>query len=335
MKRILLLTTGGTIASGMSEGALRPMLGSEALLRSAPELREGRQVDTLDLMSLDSSNIQPEEWQSIARAVYRALPDYDGVVITHGTDTMAYTASMLSFMLQGLRKPVVLTGSQMPVDQPLSDARGNLNAAFAAADAGLPGVSLAFDHRLLCGCRAVKVRTKGFDAFESVNAPLLGEVTADGLRLAPDWRNGLFAEAETQTALYDRLSTEVFLIKLIPGTDPDLFFKLAELGCRGLVLETFGAGGLHFIRRDLLPRLRELTEAGISVAACSQCLYETSDFSVYETGQRLLDCGVIPGRDMTTEALVTKLMWAPGQTRDAQQVRAVFDRNLAGEVSLP
>ncbi len=331
MKKILLLTTGGTIASGGDDEGLRPQLPGEALLEAVPALRRNFDITTLDLLNLDSSNIQPEEWQAIARAAFRVLPEYDGVVITHGTDTMAYTASMLSYMLRNIEKPVILTGSQMPVDRLLSDAPGNLATAFAAAASGLRGVGVAFDHRVIRGCRAVKVRTLGFDAFDSVNASPLAVVDADGFHILPDT---LTPPVSGSPELLDRLSTDVFLLKLIPGTDPEIFTRLTEHGTRGLVLETFGAGGLHFMRRNLLSRLRELTENGVCVAACSQCLYETSDFSIYEVGRRLLDCGVIPGRDMTSEALVTKMMWALGQTEDPAEIRRIFDTNLAGEVTI-
>lgn len=334
MKKILLLTTGGTIASENEGSGLRPGIPGEGLLSAVPALRGTCEITTVDLLNLDSSNIQPEEWQQIAQATFRALPDFDGVVITHGTDTMAYTASMLSYMLKNPDKPVILTGSQMPVDRLLSDAPGNLATAFAAACSNLRGVGIAFDHRVICGCRAVKVRTLGFDAFESVNAPPLAQVDANGLHLLPDTRGGAYFRGTDAPQLCTELSTQVFLLKLIPGTDPNIFSLLRQNGCRGLVLETFGAGGLHFMRRDLLPKLRELTQAGVSVAACSQCLYEKSVFSIYEVGRMLLDCGVIPGRDMTSEALVTKMMWALGQTDDPEQVRRIFDTNLAGEVSL-
>ncbi len=331
MKKILLLTTGGTIASGGGDGRLRPQLPGRALLDAVPALERRFDITHRDLLNLDSSNMQPEEWQTIARAVFAALPDYDGIVVTHGTDTMAYTASMLGYMLCNIEKPVVLTGSQMPVNRLLSDAPGNLSLAFEAAASALRGVCIAFDHRIIRGCRAVKVRTLGFDAFESVNAPYLAELDAGGLHLLPD---RLTPAPDGPPELRDRLSTRVFLLKLIPGTDPELFPLLVKNGTRGLVLETFGAGGLHYMRRNLLSKLRELTDSGVCVAACSQCLYETSDFSIYEVGRLLLECGVIPGRDMTSEALVTKMMWALGQSDDPGQVHRIFGKNYAGEVTL-
>lgn len=330
MKRILLMSTGGTIASKPGQNGLEPQMASAQLLEYVSELQKLYEIDCRDVLNLDSSNIQAEEWRTIAGAVAEALPDYDGIVITHGTDTMAYTASMLSFMLQNLKKPVVLTGSQLPIDALLTDARNNLFTAFAAVDSGIRGVSIAFNRKIICGARAVKVRTLGFEAFESVNAPYLGEIFAGGMRVyqpAPGPEQQPFA-------LKDDICPDVFLLKLIPSTNPRIFRALSRMNYRGVVLEAFGAGGLHFIRRDLLSELQSLTGQGISVVACSQCLYEPSDFSIYEVGQRMLDQGVIPGRDMTTEAAVTKLMWALGQTRDPQKVRRIFDRCCAGEVNL-
>lgn len=332
MKKVLLLTTGGTIAARSGAKGLEPQLASDGLLSYMSDLTDYYRIDAKDILNLDSSNIQAEEWQTIAHAVWEGLEDYDGIVITHGTDTMAYTASMLSYMLQNLKRPVVITGSQMPIDNLLTDARNNLYTAFSAVDSEIPGVSIAFNHKIINGCRAVKVRTMGFEAFESVNAPCLGEVYANGLH-----RNNStirLPDYSRPTLLRDRLSSDVFLLKLIPGTNPDIFDMLMELNYRGIVLEAFGVGGMHFVRRNLLPKLKMLTERGISVVACSQCLYESSDFSIYEVGQRLLDCGVIPARDMTTEAVVTKLMWALGQTEDPNGVRDIFNTNYAGEVTL-
>ena len=332
MKKVLLLTTGGTIASQGGEEGLTPSMASAELLRYMADLRQYYEIETLDLLNLDSSNIQAEEWQIIARAVYHALDRFDGVVITHGTDTMAYTAAMLSYMLQNLKKPVVLTGSQVPIDSLLTDARNNLYLAFAAVDSGIPGVTVAFNRKIIGGCRAVKVRTMGFEAFESVNAPHLAEIYSNGMRCYREF----IREPDhcAPTLLKDSVCQDVFLLKLVPGTRPEIFDMLSAMHYRGIVIETFGLGGLHFVRRNLLPKLKMLTENGISAVACSQCLYEPSDFSVYEVGRRLLDCGIIPGQDMTTEAAVTKLMWALGQTGDQNEVRGIFEHNYAGEVDL-
>lgn len=265
----------------------------------------------------------------MARNVYDNIADYDGVIITHGTDTMAYTASMLSFMLPGLHKPVVLTGSQIPMDNLLTDARNNMFCALAAVEAGIKGVSVAFNRHIIRGCRAVKVRTMGFDAFESVNARYLGEIFADGLRVYDTQE----PNPDAPSVLLDKISTDVFLLKLIPNTNPKLFDHIRDIGYRGVVIETFGAGGMHFHRRDLVEKLKMLRDQGIVVVACSQCLYEPSNFTIYEVGRKLLDTGVIPAGDMTTEAAVTKLMWALGQTDDPEEVRNIFSTNFSGEIS--
>ena len=329
MKRILLLATGGTIASRAGQDGLEPQPAPPELLHALDELSVYYNLTYRALMSLDSSNIQAEEWQQIARSVYDALPEYDGVIITHGTDTMAYTASMLSFMLQNLNKGVILTGSQIPIGMPLSDARSNLETALAAIDSGVCGVHIAFNHKIIGGCRAVKVRTMGFDAFESVNSPDCGEILSNGVRLYN--RRG---RPSGPVRLCDALCNDVFLLKLIPGTNPRIFDSLLELRYRGVVIEAFGAGGMHYIRRDLSAQVRRLVENGVAVVTCSQCLYDGSDFSIYEAGRRILGTGVIESRDMTTESAVTKLMGALGQTDRLDEVRRIFETDYAGEITL-
>ena len=326
MKKILLLSTGGTIASRPGQDGLEPDISGEELIAKLGDLGGKFDIQVNQILNLDSSNIQAEEWRLMARSVYENIGDYDGVIITHGTDTMAYSASMLSFMLPGLKTPVVLTGSQMPMDNMLTDARNNLFCALAAVEAGIQGVSVAFNRHIIRGCRAVKVRTMGFDAFESVNARYLGEIFADGLRVYD--RN---EPKNVPFQLKDSISTDVFLLKLIPNTKPELFDHLKAIGYRGVVLETFGAGGIHW--RNLLEKLRMLEKQGIVVVACSQCLYEPSNFTIYEVGRKLLETGAIPAGDMTSEAAVTKLMWALGQTDDPMEVRRIFSADLCGEIS--
>ncbi|MCI8524691.1 MAG: asparaginase [Oscillospiraceae bacterium] len=323
-KRILLIATGGTIASVPSEEGLRP-----AALEAVQFPGCGQyEVEILQLLQLDSTNIQPEEWSLIARCVYEKRLGFDGVVVAHGTDTMAYTASVLTFMLPGLDRPVVLTGAQLPAAHPLSDAQTNLQCAFAMAAAGAPGVFIAFDRKVFLGCRAVKVRTVGFHAFESVNLPAVGTQSAYGLSL----RRGLIPVPDGPCRLEDRISSQAALVKLIPGADPRLFRAYGDLGCRGLVVEAFGAGGVSFVRRDVTAELRRLVERGVTVAVCSQCLYEPANLTAYEVGRRALAGGVLSAGDMTTEAAVTKLMWLLGQDLPPEALRSAFLRNLHGEL---
>ena len=326
MKKILLLTTGGAISSRLMGEGLEP----DPKLDLLPEsLKASYEVTVKSILNLDSSNIQPEEWQLVAEEVFKAKDSYDGIVISHGTDTMAYTSSVLTFMLLGIRIPVVLTGSQLPIDHPLTDGVDNLRTAFSMAASGRGGIFLAFDRKVILGCRAVKTHTTDFGAFDSVNHPLIARVSGRGLEINDD----AIPEYDGDCILRKEISKKVFLLKLTPGLDPGIFDMLMDLDYRGIVIEAFGAGGLHFIRRNLVEKLELLRKTGITVVVNSQCLYETSDFTLYQTGQRVLKTGAIESRDMTTEAAVTKLMWSLGRTDDPEKVRELFSRSYFGEIS--
>ena len=331
MTKILILATGGTIAAGKSDdGGLAPVLLSRDIADYISEQFPEVSVEYEDLLSLDSSNIQPEEWRVIAKRTFAALPSYDGVIITHGTDTMAYTAAALSFMLQNLDKSVVLTGSQLPIQNPLTDANTNLYTAVSAVLHGIKGVTVAFDRKIINGTRAVKTSTMGFNAFESVNAPYMAQIMADGLRIKKEQTADIRAGGKPR--LFDKMCDEVFLLKLIPGTKPEIFSALEAAGYKGLVIEAFGSGGMHFLNRDLTEGLSGIVQRGMAVVVRSQCLYEKTDLTVYSVGRRVLDLGVIPGMDMTTEAAVTKLMWILGQYGPDDAAK-VFAKNIAGEIS--
>lgn len=330
-KRLLVLTTGGTIASRITEEGLAPdMSGGELAGWFPAGAQEHYEISVLELLHMDSSNIQPEEWRLIAQTIYDHHASCDGIVITHGTDTMAYTASVLSFMLRDLPIPVVLTGSQLPADHPMTDAMENLRTAFAMAASGARGVFIAFNRKVLLGCRAVKTHTMDFDAFESVNYPPVAYVDGKGLNLNTQV---LPPVTDAPCRLHSELEQKVFLIKLTPGFDPEVLDMLADMHYRGIVIEAFGAGGLHFVRRDLVAKLQKAALRGITVVVCSQCLYEPSDFSLYQVGKMALKQGVLESRDMTTEAAVTKLMWVLGQTDDPAEIRRMFTCNLCGEIT--
>ena len=304
-----LLATGGTIACTPGPDGLEPTLRAADLLAYLGSALPCR-VRPQDVFLLDSSNVQPEEWCALARAVREALDASDGVVITHGTDTMAYTAAALSFLLAGVQKPVILTGSQLPPGHPLSDARLNLLRAIAAAQAGVAGVYVCFGDRLISGVRCVKTHTTAMDAFSSVNAPLAGRFDVEGVRFDHPQPFTPPPGADLGS-LRLAVDPRVFLLKLVPGTSPDVLDFVGRAGYRGLVIEAFGLGGLHYIRRNLVKALSSLARSGVRVLAVSQCLYEKADLGLYEVASGL--AGIRPGRDMTTEAAVCKLMWALAQ----------------------
>ena len=326
-KKILLLTTGGTIASLPGGDGLEPHR-SEVMEREINQLRTYYDIIVDDVMCLDSSNIRPEEWQLIARRIFQERSGYDGIVVSHGTDTMAYTASAVTFMLPNIDLPVVFTGSQLPLADMLSDGPDNLRTAFAMAASGHPGVFLAFDRKVMLGCRAVKVRASGFSAFESVNARYAAQVSNRGLvvdsRVLPVSRG--------EPALRPEISRDVFLLKLTPGLNPAVFEMLAAMGYRGIVIEAFGLGGVNVLHRGLRG-IRRAVEDGISVVVTTQCLYDSANLEVYQVGSKLLELGVIQGRDMTSEAAMTKLMWAIGQGMSQEEISDLFQKNLAGEVT--
>ena len=327
-KKILLLTTGGTIASLPGGEGLEPRR-SEVMELALDQLRNFYEITVDDVMCLDSSNITPEEWQLIARHIFERRAGFDGIVVSHGTDTMAYTASAVTFMLPDIDLPVVFTGSQLPLADMLSDGPSNLRTAFAMAASGHSGVFLAFDRKVMLGCRAVKVRASGFSAFESVNARYAAQVTNRGLVVDAS----VLPVRRGQARFCPEISRDIFLLKLTPGLNPAVFDVLAAMGYKGIVIEAFGLGGVNVLHKGLRG-IRRAVEDGISVVVTTQCLYDSANLRVYQVGTKLLELGVIQGRDMTSEAAMTKLMWAIGQGMNPEQIKDLFGKNLAGEVDL-
>lgn len=326
-KKILLMGTGGTIASEMGGSGLAPELTSEQLLRYIPDISRICQVDCVQLFSLDSTNIQPKHWVRIAAALREHYLDYDGFVISHGTDTMAYTAAALSYLVQGSPKPIVLTGAQKPIGFETTDSKQNLRDAFRVAASDLAGVMVVFNGKVILGTRARKVRSKSFEAFSSINYPFLGLVQ-DGQLI-----RYIRPEARVSPEFYDRVDPKVALMKLIPGADCSVADYLLEKN-DALIIESFGVGGLPAYKAgDFYDVVKRGLEAGKTVVMTTQVENEGSDLSIYHVGTQVKrNLPILEAYDMTTEAVTAKLMWILGQTREQRQVAELFYRPVACDI---
>ena len=326
MKRILLIATGGTIACAKTQNGLAPALDPSQLLARVPDARGFCQVEAIQPLNLDSTNIAPQHWQLLARIIEDHYHCYDGFVLCHGTDTLAYSAAALSYLIQNTRKPIVLTGAQKPIDQEDTDARQNLLDSLRYACSGDSGVCIVFGGHVIAGTRARKTRTKSYNAFSSINFPDIAEIRDHRVvRFIPCAQSG--APSFTHS-----LNTRVALLKLIPGLDPGAFAASGQL-CDGLIIESYGVGGIPDLYLD---QLDALAQAGKTVVLATQVPQEGSDLSVYQVGRRVKErCGLLEPYDMTLESTVTKLMWMLGRTRDRKEVERLFYTPVAKDILWP
>ena len=306
MKKILMIATGGTIASKETEEGLTPQISSQELLSCVPEVADVCEVSAVQPFNLDSTNLHAPHWLRIAEIIEKNYSSFDGFVVTHGTDTMAYTAAALSYLIQKSAKPVVLTGSQRSVYSRDTDARRTLSDAFLfCADSGAHGVKIVFDGSVILGTRAKKTRTRSFNAFSSIDFPAIA-VMRDGVPF-------YYIEEEVPEGgpvFYHSLNEKVFVLKMIPGLSADIFDYLEEK-CDGLVIESFGSGGLPNYENDaFFTRLSSFLSKGKTAVLTTQAEHEGSSMDKYAVGRRLRSCGrVLEAGCMTLEAAVTKLMW--------------------------
>ena len=325
MKKVLMLGTGGTIASEVTPSGLAPALTSAELLRCVPEISSLCSVTCEELFSIDSTNVTPAHWLTIARAIRARYEEYDGFVIAHGTDTMAYTAAALSYLVQGSPKPIVLTGAQKPIWFDGTDSKRNLTDAFFYACRGCGGVQIVFNGKVILGTRARKTCSKSFQAFSSVNYPDLAVVQDDHLL------QYMSCPVAEKPAFYDKLDDNVGLLKLIPGTKPELVEFMTQ-HYDGLIIESFGVGGLPEYG-NLYEILRAAVERGKIIVMTTQVPNEGSDLTVYHVGGHLKQTlRLLEAYDMTTEAAVAKLMWIMGQTHDFAEAEKLFYAPVARDI---
>ena len=316
MKRILLIATGGTIASTEDGNGLSPALTGEELAQSVPEISGLCELDVVQPMNIDSTNMRPSDWMRIRDVIVEGYADHDGFVILHGTDTMSYTAAALSYMIQNSEKPIVITGAQRPINLDITDAKTNLSDSFYyACDDASQGVQIVFDGKVIAGTRAKKVRTKSYNAFSSIDFPYLAVIQDRRiLRYLP------MLPYEKPVRFYENLSDNVFLLKLIPGISPVLLPAIFE-HYDAIIVESFGVGGIPASIKEPFYELCQKYPEKL-IIMCTQVSHEGSDMTVYEVGHEMKTlCNILESYDMTPEAVATKTMWLLGNRPDDHESR--------------
>src|ERR1700744_5733577 len=338
MSQILIIYTGGTIGmmSDPKTKVLRP-INFEQIMENVPELEKLNckiMVHSFEQI-IDSSNMNPEIWSEMAGLIKNNYDDVDGFVILHGSDTMAFTASALSFMLENLAKPVIFTGSQLPISAIRTDAKENLMTAIEIAKAKkndrarVPEVCIYFDYKLFRGNRAFKYNSSKFEAFRSPNYPILAE---SGVHLKFSI-NDIRQPVDGPLRVHKELVSDVAVLKLYPGISPKVVDTILKADVRGVVMETFGAGNTTD-EQWFTDMLREAIDSGKVILDISQCKVGTVELGRYETSKQLKDMGVANGYDMTFESAVTKMMYLLGQTNDPKLVKELLETDLRGEITV-
>ena len=305
-KNILLIATGGTIASKKSDNGLKPQISPEELMQYIPQVKDICDFHAVQLLNLDSSNMEPKHWKMMVHTIRENYEKYDGFVIAHGTDTMAYTAAALSYMIQNSKKPIVITGAQKPIDLEITDAKSNLLDSFLYASDENSQVQIVFDGKVIAGTRAKKVRSKSYNAFSSIDFPCLAMIQ-DGniMRYIPP------VPYEEEVRFYEELDENVYLIKMIPGIKPRILRSVFEnYDC--IIVESFGVGGIpRSIADDFYKLCQEFPDR--LVVMSTQVAHEGSDMTVYEVGHDMKKyCRFLESYDMTLESVIAKVMWMLG-----------------------
>lgn len=323
-KKILLIATGGTIASKRSHHGLTPQITPEELISYIPQVEDICEVETLQLLNLDSTNMEPKHWVLMVQTIRKHYTEYDGFVIAHGTDTMAYTAAALSYMIQYSGKPIVITGSQKPIDMEITDAKSNLIDSFLyASDPESQGVQLVFDGKVIAGTRAKKVRSKSYNAFSSIDYPFLAIIQdMNIMRYIP------MLPYKEEAQFYEKMNDNVFLLKMIPGIRARVLESVFE-HYDSIVVESFGVGGIpKSISEDFFKLCQKYPKKLIVMA--TQVAHEGSDMTVYEVGRDIkAECRILESYDMTLESVIAKLMWLMGnKDLEKENVEDIFYQSI-------
>ncbi|MEF9921794.1 MAG: asparaginase [Anaerovoracaceae bacterium] len=333
-KKICILYTGGTIGMVPTDKGYTPKKGyfSDAL-KSIQDLNSDA-IPSWDVIEfdplLDSSNIAVNQWNEIGKSIMENYKNYDGFVVLHGTDTMAYTASALSFMLDGLTKPIILTGSQIPLCEIRSDARDNLiTSLLIAAQGDVAEVCLYFGGKLLRGNRSTKISADNLIAFGSPNYPSLAEV---GIDIQYNKKDFFIPDQDKALSLTSFKQTSIGVLKVFPGIQFELFEPIMTESLKGIVLETFGSGNIPSYDHALMPIIKKAFNNGTIVTVCSQCQQGTVKLGAYETSSALKKAGAVSGFDMTTEAAIAKLYYLFSCGYSKEKIKELMEKNLRGEL---
>ena len=320
MKKILLIATGGTIASHLGENGLIPEIAAESLLKHVPEVFEICQPSAVQIYNIDSTNVTPKHWIQLATAIRDNYDDYDGFVVCHGTDTMSYTAAMISYMVQRSPKPIVFTGSQQPIDKEDTDARINLRDSFLyAASEHASDVVIVFQGKVIAGTKAKKIRTKSFNAFTSVDFPNLAAIR-DGRII-----QYIVTPKSDKPQFFLTLNEKVGLLTLTPGARKeiiDAYFRIYD----AVVISGYGTGGVPENEYyGFYDAIAGWERKGKTLVVTTQVQHEGSDMEVYRVGRGLKNrFDLLESYSMTYESIITKLMWILAQTKEDEKIRKLF-----------
>jgi len=328
MKKILMIGTGGTIASKATSGGLHPQLNSDEILQYIPDISKVCEVETIQICNIDSTNISPDIWMLLVNTIKENYEAYDGFVVCHGTDTMAYTAAVLSYMIQDSPKPIVLTGAQRPINMEVTDSKTNLFDSFlyASSDAA-SGVQIVFNGKVILGTRARKTHSKSFQAFSSINYPYLA-VIQDGHLI-----QYITQAKKAAPTFYDKLNPKVGLFKLTPGIGADILSYMLEKN-DAIIIESYGVGGIPSMPQyHYFDVIRDWINKDKTVVMTTQVQNEGSDMTVYKVGHELKNkVSILEAYDMITEAVVCKLMWILGQTSDPEEIKRLFYTTISNDI---